>query len=61
MLYNPFSVGHSLLGVGPAIKSGLLPRKTPSKEGNFPFVGGYQVEAASGLGMGVYILFSLPL
>lgn len=52
---------HLLLGIKSTLKSSLFPSKIPLKKTKYLFSSGYQVESASGLGMGAFAHFSFKL
>ena len=57
MLLSLFCVDHLLLGLGPALKNGLVTNETLFRKTNFLFVSGYQLEKASGLGVRACVQF----
>lgn len=51
MPLSSFCVGHLLLVMRPALKSGVCPQWDLLERTNFSFISGYQVETTSGLGL----------
>ena len=59
MMPSSLSVSHLLRGMQPTIRSTLLPQETPLEETESSLASGYQLDNASGLGMGH--VFTSPL